>query len=47
MPEETYSAHYIVHPGLNRAVENYLERERAAIQDEIDELAAQGPFKKL
>ncbi len=47
MPEETYSAHYIVHPGLAGAVDNYLARERDAIRENIDELTAQGPFKKL
>ena len=46
MPEETRSAHYIVHPGLAQAVDNYLARERDAIREDIDELAAQGPFKK-
>ena len=46
MPEETYSAHYIVHPGLARAVDEYLVREREAIRENIDELAAQSPFKK-
>ena len=28
MPEATYSAHYIVHPGLRRAVDDFLVRER-------------------
>jgi uncharacterized protein len=46
LPEETYSAHHIVHPGLARAVDDYLVHEREAIQDDIDELAAQSPFKK-
>ena len=46
MPEETHSAHYIVHPGLAHAVDAYLARERDAIRESIDELAAQGPFKK-
>ena len=46
LPEETHSAHYIVHPGLARAVDEYLAREREAIRDNIDELAAQSPFKK-
>ena len=46
MPEETRSAHMIAHPGLARAVDAYLAQERAAIADNIDELAAQGPFKK-
>jgi hypothetical protein len=46
MPEETHSAHYIVHPGLARAVDDYLAREREAVAEDIDELAAQSPFKK-
>jgi predicted N-acyltransferase len=46
MPEETYSAHYIVHPGLRRAVDDYLKRERAAVKEDIDELARSGPFRK-
>ena len=46
MPEETFSAHYIVHPGLKRAVEDYLARERAAVAEDIGELAEQGPFKR-
>jgi uncharacterized protein len=46
LPEETHSAHYIVHPGLAHAVDDYLARERQAIRDNIDELAAQSPFKK-
>src|SRR6202012_4332898 len=45
LPEETHSAHYIVHPGLARAVDDYLAREREAIREDIDELAAQSPFK--
>jgi hypothetical protein len=47
LPEETHSAHYIVHPGLARAVDDYLAREREAVRENIDELAAQSPFKKL
>jgi predicted N-acyltransferase len=46
LPEETHSAHYIVHPGLARAVDDYLAREREAVRGNIDELAAQSPFKK-
>jgi uncharacterized protein len=46
LPEETHSAHYILHPGLARAVDDYLAREREAIREDIDELAAQSPFKK-
>jgi predicted N-acyltransferase len=47
LPEETHSAHYIAHPGLARAVDSYLAQERAAIAENIDELAKSGPFRKL
>jgi len=45
MPEETYSAHHVAHPGLRGAVEDYLAREREAVTDHIEELAQHGPFK--
>jgi predicted N-acyltransferase len=47
MPRPTYSAHYIVHPGLSRAVENYLDREREAVAEEIEELSEYGPYRKM
>ncbi|MEI9993866.1 MAG: GNAT family N-acetyltransferase [Rhizomicrobium sp.] len=46
MPATTYSAHYIAHEGLRRAVDAYLEQERAAIAEHIEELAEHGPFRK-
>jgi predicted N-acyltransferase len=46
LPVPTYSAHYIAHPGLRRAVDDYLEREREAVAGHIEELAEQGPFRK-
>ena len=46
MPTTTYSAHYIAHPGLRRAIDDYLKREREAIAEHIDELAEHGPFRK-
>jgi uncharacterized protein len=46
MPEETYSAHYIAHKGLRRAVDQYLAAERPAIEEHIGELARHGPFRK-
>src|SRR3569833_1957459 len=33
LPVETYSAHTIVHPGLSRAVENFLGAEREAMAE--------------
>ncbi|MEI9989582.1 MAG: GNAT family N-acetyltransferase [Rhizomicrobium sp.] len=47
MPTPTYSAHYIAHEGLRRAVDDYLKRERAAVAEHIEELAERGPFRKV
>jgi len=46
LPATTYSAHYIAHAGLRRAVGDYLNREREAIAEQIDELTELGPFRK-
>jgi len=46
LPVPTYSAHYIAHPGLRRAVADYLDREREAVAENIEALAEHGPFKK-
>jgi uncharacterized protein len=46
MPEETYSAHYITHKGLRRAVDQFLAHEREAVSEHIGELAKHGPFRK-
>ncbi len=46
MPAPTYSAHFIAHAGLRRAVAAYLDQEREAVAENIEALAAHGPFKK-
>ena len=46
LPYPTYSAHYIAHEGLRRGVADYLEHERAAVADHMDELREQAPFRK-
>jgi predicted N-acyltransferase len=46
MPVSTYSAHFIAHAGLRRAVSDYLEREREAVAEHIEALAEHGPFKR-
>jgi predicted N-acyltransferase len=46
MPVETYSAHFIAHAGLRKAVGDYLRAERAAVTQEIAELAEHAPFRK-
>jgi len=46
LPVPTYSAHWIVDPRFRRAVADYLERERPAVESEIRDLAAFSPFRK-
>jgi hypothetical protein len=46
LPHPTYSAHYIAHSGLRRAIDDYLARERAYVEAVGEELAAAGPFRK-
>ncbi|HEY1630626.1 MAG TPA: GNAT family N-acetyltransferase [Rhizomicrobium sp.] len=46
MPAPTYSAHFIAHPGLRRAVADYLAQEREAVAEHIEELTERAPFKK-
>ncbi len=45
-PVTTHSAHYIRHPGLRRAVADYLEQERRAVARAAEELAGMTPFRK-
>ncbi|HWA68879.1 MAG TPA: GNAT family N-acetyltransferase [Rhizomicrobium sp.] len=46
LPVETYSAHVIAHKGLARAVDDFLEAERAAMKETMEDLARHAPFKK-
>ncbi|MDE2466492.1 MAG: N-acetyltransferase [Alphaproteobacteria bacterium] len=46
MPVATYSAHFISHPGLRKAVSAFLREERAAVSASIEHLAEHGPYKK-
>lgn len=45
-PTLTRSAHWIAHKGLHQAVSDYLDREREAVEEGIDELNAYSPFRK-
>jgi uncharacterized protein len=45
VPEKTYSLHHLAHPGLSRAVADYLEHERAAIDENQQELGEHTPFR--
>jgi len=46
LPVQTYSAHVIAHKGLARAVDDFLDAERAAVADNIAELSRHAPFRK-
>jgi predicted N-acyltransferase len=46
LPVPTYSAHYIAHSGLRRAVAEYLTSEREMVAENIEALAEHGPFRK-
>ncbi|WP_137126242.1 GNAT family N-acetyltransferase [Roseomonas sp. HF4] len=46
LPVPTYSAHWIAHQGLSRAVAEFLDRERPAMRREIDALATLSPFRQ-
>ncbi|QUJ75928.1 N-acetyltransferase [Sulfitobacter albidus] len=46
LPTPTWSLHWMRDPGFGRAVGEYLEAERAAVDEEIDVLTEYGPFRK-
>jgi uncharacterized protein len=46
LPSETYSAHYITHPGLRRAIADYLKRERRHVAREAALLTEESPFRR-
>ena len=46
LPAPTYSAHWIAHAGLRRAVAGFLEEERAQISAEMAALAEDSPFRE-
>jgi predicted N-acyltransferase len=45
-PAPTYSAHWIRHPGLAAAIEDFTQREAAALAQEIGEMAKYGPYRE-
>jgi len=45
LPRPTYSAHWIAHAGLRRAVAESLRHETPAVQAEMEALAEQSPFR--
>jgi len=45
-PSATYSAHWIRHAGLARAIEDHVARERVAVEAELAQLAKYGPYRE-
>ncbi|MGR3494678.1 GNAT family N-acetyltransferase [Citreimonas sp.] len=46
LPAPTHSLHWVGDRGFARAIERYLEAERAAVDEDIEILTAFGPFRK-
>ena len=46
MPVATFSAHWLAHPAFADAVERFLERESAGVDNYLDHLAERSPFKR-
>ncbi|HEY0837402.1 MAG TPA: GNAT family N-acetyltransferase [Azospirillum sp.] len=46
VPVPTYSAHWIADGGFRRVLANHLEKERAAVRDEIESLGELTPYRK-
>lgn len=46
LPQQTWSAHWLAHPGFAHAVEDFLQRETGGILAYIDELNEHNPFKR-
>jgi predicted N-acyltransferase len=45
-PTLTHSAHWLAHPGFSSAIDRFLERERAAVDDYIAAAAEHLPFQR-
>ncbi len=46
LPTATYSAHWIAHSGLRRAIGEFLDQERPAVEEEMAELATLSPYRQ-
>jgi predicted N-acyltransferase len=46
LPSTTYSAHWIAHPGLRRAIAAFLEQERPEMRAHMNALAELSPYRK-
>ncbi|TWC64100.1 GNAT family N-acetyltransferase [Herbaspirillum sp. SJZ099] len=45
LPQKTWSAHWLAHPGFYDAVEHFLQRESGGIDDYMSELNERNPFR--
>ena len=45
LPTPTYSCHHLEHPDFQRAVDEFLGRERTAVSGYIEDARRQGPFR--
>jgi len=45
LPEPTWSAHWLSHPGFSHAIEDFLGREKCQMEYYMDELGGHSPFK--
>ncbi|MFJ3045214.1 GNAT family N-acetyltransferase [Herbaspirillum chlorophenolicum] len=45
LPQKTWSAHWLAHPGFYDAVEHFLQRESGGIDDYMSELSDRNPFR--
>ena len=45
LPQQTWSAHWLAHPGFADAIERFLEKEGSGISSYIDELNERNPFR--
>jgi len=47
LPVQIHSLHWMADDGFARAVQQYLEAERDAVDEEIEVLTSYGPFRKV
>ena len=47
LPTQTHSLHWVRDAGFARAIEDYLQAERAAVDEEIEVLTDYGPFRNV
>ncbi len=45
-PTRTYSCHWVAHPEFGRAIDNYLRRERSAVEAYMEDADGELPFRR-